>query len=200
MIDDCFRDKFASVDSKAITDGRIGDFYSSSYEREVTATPQCSIKSDQFEYVNRIGHDSDLPQLDTGKTKSWDQVNVNRSVPLYDAMMDLSDSNLEAKLKFQWRLDRTKKAIRKKEREELRLLGRIGKGQKGKYEKIKNQVSIDIEKEIDKLLCSTSERYSNIPTDHNLLMKVVALSHHSDEQRGSLYMRLRINLASNQNL
>lgn len=76
---------------------------------------------------------------------------------------ELSDPELEANLRTTWEKDRTKKSIRKQEREELRAQGLLGKKSKdkaGPYNQYSNGIDIDkIKNDIKKLLLSTNETY-----------------------------------------
>ncbi|BFZ59041.1 squalene synthetase-like protein [Saitoella coloradoensis] len=53
-----------------------------------------------------------------------------------DYELGLSDEDMEAQIKDQWAKDRSSKADKKREREELRKAGMLGKGKKGKKAKL----------------------------------------------------------------
>ena len=72
--------------------------------------------------------------------------------------LDVVDPDLEALLYSQWRLDRNKKARRKKEREELRVMGMLGGKQKMKYKESSNFIKQDLKREMQLFLSCNQER------------------------------------------
>ena len=76
----------------------------------------------------------------------------------YD-QLDMSDSDLEATLVSQWKLDRNKKSIRKKEREELRKLGLLGRKSKIKNIKKKSFPKSGLQQEVQLFLSSSKQRF-----------------------------------------
>ena len=95
-----------------------------------------------------VGNDEPFPNVDLGLVERKSD------------KLDKSDSDLEAMLLSQWELDRSKKAIRKKEREELRLSGMLGRKKKIKYKEKRSFTKLGLNKEIQLFLSSTDERYN----------------------------------------
>lgn len=107
--------------------------------------------------------------------------------------LDLVDPDLEAMLYSQWRLDRSKKARRKKEREELRAMGMIGRKHKRRHKESSNFTKQDLKKEVQLFLSSNEERFSPTGNYFNRgLTRVVNHSHLLDGQKENLYTSLRI--------
>ena len=75
--------------------------------------------------------------------------------------MDLSDSELEQSIQASWEKDRTKKKMRKQEREELRVQGLLGKknkiDMKAKYSE--GMTMTEVKNEIREFLKSSMDRY-----------------------------------------
>lgn len=70
------------------------------------------------------------PQLDEFDVMDWDRPSLRRKkgkAARTQISFDMSDSELEQTLQAAWRSDRLKKSQRKKQREELRALGMLGK-------------------------------------------------------------------------
>ena len=73
--------------------------------------------------------------------------------------LNIVEPDLEASLRSQWRLDRSKKAKRKREREELRVMGMLGRKQKVKYKRSSKSTKQDLKKEMQLFLSSNEERF-----------------------------------------
>ena len=84
-------------------------------------------------------------------------------------IFDISDSELERSMEDAWDLDRMKKSAKKREREELRAAGFLGKGQAGKPDmkaKYKEGMNIeDIKEELKDFLLGSNTTLSLPPMD-----------------------------------
>ncbi|KAG8529263.1 uncharacterized protein KY384_005898 [Bacidia gigantensis] len=84
-----------------------------------------------------------------------------------ELQLDLSDSELNQRMQESWANDRVKKTRRKKEREQLRQQGLLGKGRKDKPDlrvKYANSISIqDLKDELRCFLASTSQNLALPP-------------------------------------
>ena len=84
-------------------------------------------------------------------------------------IFDISDSELERSMEDAWGLDRMKKSAKKREREELRAAGLLGKGQAGKTDtkaKYKEGMTIeDIKEELKGFLMGSNTTLSLPPMD-----------------------------------
>lgn len=78
--------------------------------------------------------------------------------------MELSDSEMEQSMQTAWEKDRTKKRVRKQEREELRAQGLLGKKNKPDLKsKYREGISlIEVKNEIKNFLSSSRERYVHL--------------------------------------
>lgn len=96
---------------------------------------------------------------------------------------DVSDSELERTLQAAWKSDRLKKAERKKQREELRALGMLGKKANPEDLRVKYPVGMDMEQVAEELrdfLLSSDERCvpSRLSLPRKLLTNDAALLYH----------------------
>ena len=107
--------------------------------------------------------------------------------------LELSDSELEHSLNTTWEKDRTKKKMRKQEREELRAQGLLGKKPQADLKaKYSEGISMtQVKKEIKSFLLSSMERY--VPLNILLVINVYGISacrfHRWLKENAKSYMR-----------
>ncbi|GAO46441.1 hypothetical protein SAICODRAFT_4763 [Saitoella complicata NRRL Y-17804] len=90
-----------------------------------------------FEYEFEDDSD-DIGGFEPSKSLKAQLKRAGKRLParIEDYELGLSDEDMEAQIKDQWAKDRSSKADKKREREELRKAGMLGKGKKGKKAKL----------------------------------------------------------------
>ncbi|KAK0387127.1 hypothetical protein NLU13_5440 [Sarocladium strictum] len=165
---------------------------------------------DPFADANSDNSDSsDEPQqwIDDLDVMDWDRPSLQRRKgkgARGRIRVDVSDSELEQSLQAAWKNDRFKKAERKRQREEMRALGQLGRNAKPEDLRVKYPQGISIDEVADEMrtfLQGTSETLALPPMDkharkviHDLANKFNIKSKsvgNADNRRPTLYRTKR---------
>lgn len=138
------------------------------WERAVTSRAPSSCKSTKQPHSNFPSATAFADVLDQDLYNGFNVMDQQRPSPRKrpkgrpgKLSLELSDSELEQSIQTAWEKDRTKKMMRKQEREELRAQGLMGRKNKPNMKaKYSEGISItEVKKEIRDFLISSMERY-----------------------------------------
>ncbi|KAK7745972.1 squalene synthetase-like protein [Cytospora paraplurivora] len=156
--------------------------------------PSASAVADVFDEL-------DLMDWDRHNTHNQPRKPKNKSA---QPIFDISDSELEATLQASWQKDRLSKRERKREREELRAQGLLGKHADPSDPRVKYQTGMtldQIKEEMRSFLCGSDEYLTFPPMDANARKVIHDISNkfkiksksagHGETRRPSLYRTKR---------